>query len=53
MGTVSGDISRLSPRIDQIFPREALNHFLVLKMKDFQNFVLHNCILILTLNKFT
>ena len=39
------DISRFSPQIDQIFPGEALNPFLVLKMKDFRNFVLDNCIL--------
>ena len=29
-----------------------LFHFLVLKMKDFRNFILHNCIIILTRNKF-
>ena len=40
------DISRFSPRIDRIFSGEALNPFLVLKMKDFRNFVLHNCILV-------
>ena len=39
------DISRFFPRIDRIFPGEALNPFLVLKMKDFRNFVLDNCIL--------
>ena len=27
------------------FPGKHLIHFLVLKMKDFRNFVLHNCIL--------
>ena len=33
------------------FPSKHFIHFLVLKMKDFRNFVLDNCIL--TLNKFT
>ena len=28
------------------FPGKRLIHFLVLKMKDFRNFVLHNCILV-------
>ena len=28
------------------FPGKHLFHFLVLKMKDFRNFVLHNCILV-------
>ena len=40
------DISRFSPRIDRIFFREHLIQFLVLKMKDFRNFILHNCILV-------
>ena len=39
------DISRFFPRIDRIFPGKQLIHFLVLKMKDFRNFVLNNCIL--------
>ena len=39
------DISRFFPRIDRIFFGEALNPILVLKMKDFRNFVLDNCIL--------
>ena len=39
------DISRFLPRIDRIFFGKALIHFLVLKMKDFRNFVPHNCIL--------
>ena len=34
------------PRIDKFFFREALNSFLVLKMKDFWNLVLHDCVLI-------
>ena len=42
---LQGDISRFSPRIDRIFPWEALNPFFVLKMKDFWNFVPDNCIL--------
>ena len=37
--------SRFSPQIDLIFFGEALNPFLVLKMKDFRNIVLDNCIL--------
>ena len=43
----SRDITRFFPRIDQNFPGEALNPFLVLtgKMEDFRNFVLDNCIL--------
>ena len=44
-GTDISDITRFFPRIDRIFPGEALNPFLVLKMKDFWNFVLDNCIL--------
>ena len=44
-GCGTGDISRFFPRIDQIFSGEALYPFLVLKMKDFRNFVLDNCIL--------
>ena len=39
-------ICRFSPRIDSIFPGKHLIHFLVLKMKDLQTFVLHNCILV-------
>ena len=44
--TGAHDISRISPRIDWIFSWEALIHFLVLKEKDFRNFVLHDCILV-------
>ena len=39
-------ISRFSPQIDWSFRWEALNPFLVLKIKDFRNFILHNCILV-------
>ena len=40
------NISKFSPRIDRIFfPGKHLIHFLVLKMKNFRNFVLDNCIL--------
>ena len=43
------DISRFFPRIDRIFRifflGKHLIHFLVLKMKDFWNFVLDNCVL--------
>ena len=42
---IASDISRLSPRIDRIFFGKHLIHFMVLKMKDFRNFVLDNCIL--------
>ena len=38
----ASDITRFFPRIDLIFPDEAL----VLKKKDFRNFVLHNCTLV-------
>ena len=34
-------------------PGKHLIHFLVLKMKDFRNFVLHNAFSFSTLNKFT
>ena len=44
--SLTGDISRFSPRIDRIFPWEAPSPFLVLKMKDFRNFVVHYCILV-------
>ena len=44
--TSSCDISRFSPLIDWIFQGKHLIHFLVLKVKDFWNFVLHNCILV-------
>ena len=40
------DITRFFPRTDLIFPGKHLIHFLVLKMKDFLNFVLDNCILV-------
>ena len=32
--------------LTRLFPGKHLIQFLVLKMKDFRNFVLHNCILI-------
>ena len=38
-----GDVSNFFPQIDRIL---RLIHFLVLKMKYFRNFVLHNCILV-------
>ena len=44
--SVPGDISGFSPRNDRIFPREALDPFLVLEMKNFRNFVLHDYILV-------
>ena len=44
--TSSCGISRFSPLIDQIFQGKHLIYFLVLKVKDFWNFVLHNCILV-------
>ena len=38
---------QISPlQLTGFFPRKHLIHFLVLKMKDFRNFVLHNCILV-------
>ena len=42
----TGDISKLPPWIDWIFSGKHLIHFLVLKTKDFQSFVLHNCFLV-------
>ena len=45
-GCVRRDISRFFPRIDRIFSGKHLIHFLVLKIKDFRNFVLHNCVLV-------
>ena len=40
------DISRFPPRIDCIFQGKHSIHFLMLKLKDFRNFVLHNWILV-------
>ena len=39
------DISRFFPRNDRFFPGKHLIHFLVLKVKEFWNIVLDNCIL--------
>ena len=39
-------LSRFFPQIDQIFPGRHLIQFLANKIQEFQNFVLHNCILI-------
>ena len=44
-GLGTGDITRFFPRIDRIFFGKHLIHFFVLKMNDFWNFVLDNCIL--------
>ena len=41
-----GDISRFSLELTGFFSGEHLIHFLVLKMKDFWNFVQDNCILV-------
>ena len=38
-------MSRFSP-LTGFFQGKHLIHFLVLKMKDFRNFVLHNCIFV-------
>ena len=48
LGVIPGDISRFSPQIDRIFSGKHLIHFkfLVLKMKNFRNFVLHNWTLV-------
>ena len=35
-----------SLELTRFFPGKHLIHFLVLKMNDFRNFVLHNCILV-------
>ena len=40
------DISRFFSLIDGIFQRMHLIHFMVLKMKDFRNFILNNWILV-------
>ena len=45
LGLDTRDISRFSPRIDRIFPGEALNPFFGAQDKGFSDFVLDNCIL--------
>ena len=47
---VSRDLSRFSPRFDSIFSGKYSIQFLADKMQDFWNFVLHNCIVDLTLS---
>ena len=53
-GTVTHVISPDFPlELTGISPEKHSFHFLVLKMKDFRNFLLHYCIPDLALNKFT
>ena len=50
-GKVQGAAAVISPdfplELTGFSPGKHLIHFLVLKMKDFRNFVLHNCVLVL------